>query len=193
MRPRSPSSQRARPTPRPPAQARAAGGRPKIPRSPASLPRPARGGRSRGATLPNGPRRPAPRRTPAPSASVRRSRRRRTAPAATVSPRDRPLARRQHALRSWSAAEGEGELLHSLGDEPVVDPRAPLPGNLDQAGFAQDAQVMRDGRLRQPEPELADADLVSAGEPVDDRNSRRIRKRLEAGGKTLRQRRPERR
>ena len=69
---------------------------------------------------------------------------------------------------------------HRLGHEPVVRPR-PSSRRLDEPRLAQDLEVVRDRRLRELEGlgEVADTDLVSRRERVDDRNPRRIGERLE--------------
>src|SRR5438067_494056 len=84
------------------------------------------------------------------------------------------------------AAEREGKRLDRLGDEPIEEERPALARDFDQASLAQDLEVVGDRGLREPEGiELADAGLVAGGQTVDDREPRRICKRLEAGRQLL--------
>ena len=108
----------------------------------AASPRPPRGAPRRSGREPaeRALRRRVARTAPAPSASGRRS------PMQTKYARGRPLTQRSLGR----AAERERELLDRLGHEPVVDPRSALPRDLDQAGLAQDLQVVRDRRLGEP-------------------------------------------
>jgi hypothetical protein len=87
-------------------------------------------------------------------------------------------------LDAGGPAERQRELRHRLGDEPVVHPGAALARDLDEPGLAQHPQVVRDGRLRQAErpDEVADADVLGACQPVDDRHAARIGERLETVG-----------
>ena len=76
------------------------------------------------------------------------------------------------------------ERSHGVGIEGEVGPPpALLP--LDEAGVEQLLQVVRDRWLREPDPELADADVLGAGEPVDDRDAGRVGQRLEVCGQPL--------
>ena len=84
---------------------------------------------------------------------------------------------RSGALRSERARElGDG-----LGHEPVVRPGAAALGG-HEPGVAQELQMVADRRLGEAGVghEVADADLVGAGELVHDREARRVAERLEA-------------
>src|SRR4051794_9638088 len=82
-----------------------------------------------------------------------------------------------------AAAERGGERLDRLRNEAVMGPRA-APPDVDEPGFAEDPEMVGDGRLREPElvDEYADADFRRAREPVDDRDARGIGERLEPRG-----------
>ena len=68
------------------------------------------------------------------------------------------LRGREHELRLRRTAEREGERFDSFGNEPVEGKGASPVRDLDQAGLAQDLQVMGDRRLGEAERvELADA------------------------------------
>ncbi len=79
-----------------------------------------------------------------------------------------------------SADEDRAQALDRLRHEPVERPR-PAALRLDEASLAQQAQVVRDRRLRELERgrQVADADLRRRREPVDDRDAGRIREGLE--------------
>ena len=110
-------------------------------------------------------------------------------------PGDGPFAGDEYSFGRRAAADREGELLHRLRHQTVEGESPSLAGNLDQAGFPQDAQVVGDGRLRQPEEagQVAGAHLAPACELVHDRHPRRIGERLEPLcerlGRPLRERR----
>ena len=91
-----------------------------------------------------------------------------------------------------SSAERVPQLTHRVGHEPVVRPR-PAAARLDEPGVAQHLQVMGDRRLREVERrvEVADAALLGRGEPVDDRDARRVGQR--AGSERRATRSPRRR
>src|SRR6266496_5704183 len=94
-------------------------------------------------------------------------------------PGDGPFAGDEYAFRRRAAADREGELLHRLRHQTVEGESPSLAGDLDQARFPQDAQVMGDGRLRQPEEagQVAGAHLATACELVHDRHPGRIGER----------------
>src|SRR3954452_15641432 len=87
---------------------------------------------------------------------------------------DGKRSRRQRRERS-------GNLGDRAGHEAVVGPGATAFGG-HESGVAQETEVVADRRLREAgvRHEVADADLVGAGELVDDRKPRRIAERLEA-------------
>src|SRR4051794_19128158 len=90
--------------------------------------------------------------------------------------RERPRGSDRHR----SAAQPCAQLLHCLGVDVVVRPEALALGP-DDAGLAQDLEVMRDGGLREIEEwdELADADLAGVlAENVDELHADRISERL---------------
>src|SRR5438309_11593771 len=96
---------------------------------------------------------------------------------------NRALGRGEDELRLPGAAERERECFDRFRDEPVVDPRSAALRDLDQPGFTQDSEVMRDRRLREAEGlELADAGVATSGEPVDDREPGGVRESLEPRG-----------
>src|SRR5215475_5740109 len=100
----------------------------------------------------------------------------------TLSAGNGALGGRENELGLARAAEREGQRLHRLRNETVEREGAAPVGDLDQAGLAQDLQVVRDRRLREAERvELADAGRVPARQAVDDRKPRRVSERLEAG------------
>src|SRR3954470_7883398 len=116
-------------------------------------------------------------------------------PGESALPGDGSLAGDEHALRCRAAADRERELLHRIRHEPVERPGAASARDLDQPGFLQNAQMMRNRRLRKTEPpsQLAGTDLALAGDPVDDRDPSRVGESLEPPGEgfggPLRQRR----
>jgi 3'-5' exoribonuclease len=97
----------------------------------------------------------------------------------------RLIEERAAGLEADVLAERAGEVGDRLGDETVIRPR-PAAAGLHEPGLAQHPQVVRDRRLRETElrDEDAHTDLIRAGEPVHDRNARRIGERLEAFGET---------
>src|SRR6476660_4852039 len=104
----------------------------------------------------------------------------------TLSAGNGALRGREHELWLRGTAERERERFHSLGNEPVEGKGASPVRDLDQAGLAQDLQVMRDRRLREAERvELADARGIPVRQPVDDREPRRVGERLEAHREAL--------
>src|SRR5579871_884704 len=86
-----------------------------------------------------------------------------------------------------SRAQRPAQLLDRLRDEPVERPR-PAASRLDEARLAEDAQMVRDGRLRELEcgVEVADADLAGGGcELVHEDDAGGIGERLELGRQRL--------
>ena len=180
---RSPSSRPPPPTRRRPARSLAAGGRRDRRPAPASPRRPPDARRAPAASRPSAPRRPS--RSYSACAICDRP----ALPMQTKYARGRPLTRpparraRQARTRARPTASGH---------QPVVDPRPALARDLDEPGLAQHFQVVRDRRLGQAEraDEVADADLVRAGQPVDDRHAARVGQRLEPRRAAPARRRP---
>jgi hypothetical protein len=73
--------------------------------------------------------------------------------------------------RVEQAREARIEVVGAQGEQTL----SPVEASPDQAGFAQDAEVMGQGRLREPELEHAARGLVSVSQPAND---------LEPGGVT---------
>src|SRR5204862_4879111 len=74
------------------------------------------------------------------------------------------------------------EALVEVGSTQGLEALAALHSRLDDPGFAQDAEVVREGRLRETEVEAAAGPFVPGGEPPRYLQSGRIAQRVQHVG-----------